>query len=546
MKIKDNSIFSFIAIQLTLITLMCKISYASGYKTLIEELPRDERTALIELEEGFLDSTTWEKVRFFYFQPLSVPQGELRFLRDIFPDLPEDLPVEPEVLDSYKPWHIKNIKAFFGDYPYLAPFRPILSFQSESLPSVAHIGFFSRMSGMTNLFSQSFKFALTPGHDFRWDGTVDFNDNFARWRRRRIRYDIPRVGKLQAGNFSFSMNNGLFYGYFPKSDIAYDVVKYNWLYGNTRTWNGLSLVTPLRGDNTITTLFHYRETEAVAGIKAAFEPGPVFSFYCGASGARSLLCGSDYDTSFALHGGVTMSTRFFDVKLESGINPEDAGKVPAYFTLSQGMRRNKHSLSVVRVPKGFRAPRSSLLHGFYADLDTKDSIAGDITAVNLSSSSNFTGWLKQLVRASYVVMDTRADLRASWQVTCTKPFEYSFYYGLSTYDLSGNLKHRFRMSAEYDSEKIFGFSSRLTYDMKEDYYRRFMARFQPDVTLFSFIVLSPFIQYISSTAYEDLAVGISQRADFFRKTYGALTFTVPVISHYDEKYSFYAKVYFLF
>ncbi len=528
------------------ILIICISINATGYKSLTEDLPRDERAALIELEDGFLDSATWERVKPFYSQPLSVPLGELRYLKDVFSDLPEDLPVDHEKLSKYEPWKSKNITAFFKDYPYLLPFRAILSFKSESLPSIAHVGFFSRLSGLSNTFSQSVKFTFNPVNDLRLDGTVGFNDDFARWRRRRIQYTIPHVGKLQAGNFSFSMNNGLFYGYFPKSTESYDIIKYNWLYGNTRTWNGLSLKTPLRGKNTIKTLFHYRETEALLGMKAEFYPGSIFSFYCGASGARTLLSSNIYDTSFAVHGGVTASTKLFDISMESGVNPENAGKVPVYLTLSQGKRKHKHTVSVVRIPEGFCVPRSSVVRSFYSDLETTDSTASDITAVNLSSSSHFTGYLKQLVRASYVVMENRADLRTSWKITFTKPFEYSFFYGLSTYDPAGNLKHRFKISTDYSSESIFGISSNVICDLKQDYYWRVLANMQTDFKLFSFVELSPFMNYISSSTYNDFAVGVAQRVDFFKKTYGEFIITVPVVSHYNEKYSFYAKVYFLF
>lgn len=533
-------------IYLEYIFVICFLSHAGGYKTLTDELPRDERTALIELEEGFLDSATWERVKPFYVQPLSVPLGELRYLKDIFPDLPGDLPVEPEVLTVYNPWKAKNVNSFFKDYPYLLPFKAILSFKSENMPSIAHLGFFSKLSSMSNRFSQSLKFTLAPVNDFRWDGTVEFDDEFARWRRRRIQYDIPHVGKLQVGNFSFSMNKGLFYGYFPKLHESYNSIKYNWIYGNTGTWNGLALTAPLRGKNTITSLIHYREAEAVAGLKAEFYPGSLFSIYCGASGLRTVSENKTFDTSFALHGGVTASTRFFNIGLESGINPKDAGKVPLYLTLSQGRRKNKHTLSVIRVPAGFSPPRSSVVRSFYSDLETSDSAANDITSVNLSSSSYFTGFLKQIVRASYVVMEGRADLRTSWKIMCSKPFEYSLYYGLSTYGLSGNLKHRFKVTTDYSGRTIFGASSYVTYDWKQDNFQRFMANLQADFTLFSFVVLSPFVHFIASNTYEDFAIGIAQRADFFRKTYGEFTLTVPVVSHFDEKYSFYAKVYFLF
>ena len=237
---------------------------AAGFGFLPDELPEDERSAVMELEEGTLDSATWELLKPFYTQPLSVPLGELRYLRDIFPDLPEDLSVRDEVLSRYEPWTVATIDVFFKDYPYLIAFKPILSFATEKTPSVAHVAFFSRLSGYSDQFRQSVRFTVTPVKEVRADGTVYFEDNYARWQRRRILLKIPHVGKIQAGNFSFIMNKGLFYGYFPSSGPSGDEVKHNWMYGQSRTGNGFSSETPLGKTWNVNSLVHIRETESIA------------------------------------------------------------------------------------------------------------------------------------------------------------------------------------------------------------------------------------------------------------------------------------------
>lgn len=520
---------------------------AAGFGVLTDELPKDERTAILELEEGFFDSATWNMLKPFYTQPVSVPLGELRYLRDIFPDLPADLPVQPEVLTCYEPWTSGNIAIFFKDYPYLVPLRPLLSFETKKMPAIAHIGFFSNVSGLSNTFRQSTRFTITPVKYVRADGTVYFEENFARWQRRRILLKFPYLGKVQIGNLSFAMNSGLFYGYFPTTPIAHDTVKYNWLYGESRTWNGISSETPVGKKNIISTLIHTRKTESIAGLKAEFNPNPFLSLYGAFSGAFSQLDSITYDTSYAVHGGVAASIGLFTIKLESGANLLNARSIPVYVTLSHGKTKGKHTVSFIRIPGDFSAPRSSLLRSFYCRLDASDSTANDITGVNISFSSPIAGFFKQVLNASYIIMENNANLKTSWKISCSKPFGYSLYYSLNAYNLSDNLKHRFKISANYITGSVFGISSSVLYDITSEAYWRIMTNLQTDFKLFSVMSVSPFVTYISnSKAQDNLAVGIKQRMNFFEKTYGEVKFTFPILSHYNESYSFYAKTYFLF
>lgn len=513
---------------------------------LSSELPEDERTAVIDLEEGFFDSVSWDMLKTFYSQPLSVPLGELRYLQDIFPELPEDLPTQPEILACYEPWTSENIAVFFKDYPYLVPFRALLSFETEKVPSIAHFSFFSRLSGFSETFRQSVKFMVTPSKYMRADGTVYFEENFARWQRRRILLTLPNVGRVQIGNFSFTMNRGLFYGYFPRSTESRDTVKYNWLYGESRTWNGFSTKTPIGKKNVVHTLFHTRKTESIIGLKTEHHPTSFLSLYGGLSGALSNVDTITDDTSFTVHGGVTVSMGIFSIELASGTNLLNARNIPVYLTLSHG-KKQKHSISFIRIPVNFFAPRSSLLHSFYSRLETNDSSANDITGVGITFANSFAEFYRQTFYASYITMKNNADLKTSYQFSSSQPFDYAFYYRLNVSNFSNILKQRFKVSCNYITGSIFGISSIVSYDIKSDAYWRIMAHLQTDFKLFSGIHISPFITYISgSKVQHDLAVGFKQRIDLFKKTFGEVKLTIPVLSHYNEKYSFYAKANFLF
>jgi hypothetical protein len=104
----------------------------------MEEIPRNERRLIIELEEGILDSLYWEALSPFYFQPLSVPFGELRYLYDLFPNLPENLPLTSQKLEKYESWNPENIAIFFEDYPFLLPFKALLSFTTNKKNTFGH------------------------------------------------------------------------------------------------------------------------------------------------------------------------------------------------------------------------------------------------------------------------------------------------------------------------------------------------------------------------------------------------------------------------
>ena len=532
---------------LFLITISAIPLRAAGFVFLAEELPEDEHAALIELEEGLLDSTTWETLKPFYNQPLSVPLGELRYLQDIIPDLPDDLPTEAEILSLYEPWTEDNKAVFFKDYPYLALFKPILSFETEKMPSIAHVAFSSRLTGLSGMFRQSVRFTLTPGKQLRADGTVYFQEDYARWQRRRVLLKIPYLGKVQAGNFSFTMNRGLFYGYFPSSALSHDTLKYNWMYGESRSWNGFSSETSLGEKSALSTLFHFGKTESIAGLKAKFNPGSLLTFYTALSGAVSQLDSTANDTLIAIHGGITASMGSFTIKLESGTNLFNAGSIPVYLTLSSGERKHSFGASFIKIPRNFTAPRSSLLYSFRSRLEVNDSTNDPITGVDIAYSGFLSNSLKQVFHTSYITMENKANLKSSYTFTGSLPFEYSIYYGLDVYDLFNNVKHRLKVSTNHPIGSNFNISPVFLYDVRPNEYWRIMTNLQTGFKLFSTMDILPFINFnTDSKSHHNLAGGIIQRIAFFKKTFGELKLIVPIISYYNEKYSFYAKTHFLF
>ncbi len=98
----------------------------------IQQLPLDEKEACIMLKEGTLDSATWELIGNYYEQPLNVPDGELKDLVNVFPEIGHDVPLTQEQLAPYEPWAAKDVQRFFSDFPELNNLKPILSFEKSN------------------------------------------------------------------------------------------------------------------------------------------------------------------------------------------------------------------------------------------------------------------------------------------------------------------------------------------------------------------------------------------------------------------------------
>ena len=208
----------------------------------LPQLPADEDEAQRMLAEGTLDSSVWRKVEPFYTMPVRVPQGDLRILQELFSELPMDLPVTPEELAQYLPWHAHEQQKFFTDFPELVPFKPILSFENDSSAAApAQTGFYfsrwrmaERHGNMRFLQSVTFPAITTSGR-------ADFTDSYGRWFRRSITIVPEKHLRITGGNFNPIFSNNLFTGYFPASSVADAEITENWLQGTSQTWNGLSV-----------------------------------------------------------------------------------------------------------------------------------------------------------------------------------------------------------------------------------------------------------------------------------------------------------------
>jgi hypothetical protein len=537
------------------ITLLWIVCIASGTLTAQSQqidiplggLPYDEHSAHVELAEGRLDSAVWEKVGRFYEEPMSVPLGELADLREVFPDVPEDIPVSSEVLVLYEPWKPADIERFFNDYPYLRVFTPLMRFDVAQLPITGYCTVSMRRSGYTDAFSPSLRFGVDPFSALHAEGTITIGDSYSRWQRRRVVVQFPRGGHVQLGNVNCSLDNGLFYGYFPLAQQSYEMRSSNWLYGNARTWNGVAAEGVLGDKCKLTMLVHRRETESIAGIKTDVVFSRRMKCYTAVSGAVSDDGPDNRDTLVAVHGGITAGNWPWNMVLETGVNLLQAYSIPLSVTFSYGQTGTKSEFSCIRIPARFSAPRSSRLHTFYARLDIDEQADRDIYAVLLSSQHPISLTCAQRLDASYLVSGENAECRASYSLSGMVPFKYVLYYGLDAGRISREARHRLKGSVEHRSAAGHAVFSSLFYEVDQDLSWTTGLYCKADLSLANGVYLSPLVSFtIATDRWEDISVGIQQRIYFFEKTYGEAAITIPVYAQNNEHISFYAKTHFLF
>lgn len=512
-----------------------------------EGLPRDEQQALIELREGVLDSATWQMLLPFYEQPLVVPSGEVGYLRDIFPNLPEQLPVTEEVLRGYEPWTEDHINLFFNDFPYLEPFRPILSFQRQAAASPIRIATSSRLSGFEQPFRQAIHFTATPGNDIRADGTVAFEQNSARWQRRMVRINLPAVGMVQVGNFSFALNSGLFYGYFPGGPSEQDSARDNWLYGTSRTWNGLTTQSRLGSHASLQSCVHIRETESIGVLKAEFHPSQFVNGYAAVSAADYHAPEQTRDTAVAVHGGLAVTAYDMQLAVESGVEIAHVKGVPVYCTLTKGKGVRLQECSFFRLPAHYSAPLSSLLHSCTSRLELDSNASEAITGLNLVFRGTLVADCKKVYSATFINSGDRADIRGSIQMSGDIPFNYNVLYSAGMNNLSEIFRQRIKIANRTSLGRSFDISSTLTHDLMTGEGWRGMAEILAEIKLFTAMVVSAGVTFrTDDEANHALVINAAQQVAFFEKTYCQLTCSIPVISYYDENYYFYAKLMFVF
>ncbi len=527
------------------VIVLTSLTFAIQLDDISDELPSDDRQAQLDIAEGLLDTSLWNAVKIYVDHPLSVPKGELSQLYEVFSNLPQDLPVSTVVLSKYYPWKKKNVDQFFNDFSYLIVLKSMLSFSVDKESAYATLGVNSKLNGLLAAPTQSIVFTCTPNTMMKGSGRVEIFDTYARWRRRQISLSIPRSGTVLLGNFSYSVNSGLFYGYFKESFKTEEPVSKNWLFGGAATWNGLCLTVPVQKKSTLQTVIHARETEKIIGLKLHTTPTETLRFFGGCFAANSHRhIEQKNDTSMTVHAGATVTKKIIKAQVEGGVDILQYSGIPFVASLHIGNSTIRQSLLVTRIPRGFRTSQSKLFHTFSNKLSEDRQNTPGMTNISFSFLHKPIAKRHQLVKASYLYSKQRAVYTIFMKVADYVPFDYTLSYRLNS-SFYHSLHHRIRLRSKIVSKPKYSIGLHLLTDIKEYRYWRILSELNNTISIGPAIEIAPFIQLLShSTPNNDFALGVQGRLTFFYKTYGSFKWTLPIISHCKESFSFQARVNF--
>lgn len=510
----------------------------------IDELPDDEWSALISMQEGMLDSATWELLQQYYYYPLSVPHGELSLLKEIIPDFPSAIPTMPSQLRSYEPWTLENIQTFFRDYPYLNRYRPILTFENSRQPSYAQIGCMTRGYGADQSFRQIVR-CNTAGNKLRTQVSLSFTDKSVRWYRRSALISLPALGKITIGNFSYTMNKGLFYGYFPSSSGLLHK-RCDFFHGYARAWNGICAQIPLKNDAVVfNTLFHTRQSESVVGLRCDVKPSSLFSFYGAFSAAVYNERNGISDSACSFHGGIHFSSDYLDISLESGSHVCKPAIIPIFFQMKNQRKENAHTLSFVRIPSGFHAPRSSIRTAFLNRLGLSDSCVSDILCLDFSLLHT-RRIFNHFFTASYLTEKNIANLRTSIKTFILQPLPLSLKYSMSVVCPADKVRHTIKCVCDYNAWGFILLSPSVSLIVEETALKSVSALYSELNVLPNMTFAADMKCIFNKERKKAVSITLKQRLNLFEKTYGEIGISLPMTHYYHEKYMFYAKSNFIY
>lgn len=493
-------------------------------------IPENEREAQFLLEDGIFDSTIWEMLRPYYSQPISVPDGELRFLKDIFPQLSGSFPATIKSLKKYEPWGKHQINSFFNDYPELLLFEPILSFATVSTPHWASASFqiYQRSYSQDPQINTGFSFF--PAHYFSVKGKAGITEERAWWQRRSVSGTIPEIGEIHAGNFSLTLNEGLFYGYFPSVSKDSMTLRDNWLYGETRTWNGAALQIALQKSNEFLTFFHSRYTESVIGAKASFTPLRGLKLYFGASGLEiNDLESRQRDTLFYIHTGTRYSINKWDLDCHAGISVDMPSRVPFKISVRQQTEDSRLGLSLTRIPDNLNAPRSRLSRRLHNRLEIDEVGNEDIYELQFEFSHEFNDYFGYQPIFGYTYSKSSASFNGIFTFRGKMPIEYVLRYHF--HPGIGDILEYHRLSSviSRDINKFLNFELSGRGYIKPNTYSNFSGKFTVSWEIEPSLIMAPYGSYFgNSEGVDDIAFGIIQSVYLFEKTNGEFRIEYPL------------------
>ncbi|MBD3346753.1 MAG: hypothetical protein GF401_16985 [Chitinivibrionales bacterium] len=497
----------------------------------IEKLPANEREAEYLLREGALDSAFWRIIQPYYNQPLSVPTGELRYINDIFPDFLRNLPIKASSLSSYEPWNRKNIDRFFNDYPELKPLNPILSFASSDAPHWAVVGIHLSRHSHSNNPSISTNFSLFPVEFLSARAKVRIDNDYALWQRRYITSSIGKLGDISLGNYSSSTAGiNLFYGYFPSVSSDSLHLKENWLYGESRTWNGGKAAFQFSENTEATAFVHTRLSESAAGMLMDVSPRKNIKACLGFSGLEIKSSRSEAkDTIFYVQTGSQIDIKCWSIEIQTGMNTRNPFELPLWARACRKKGATSGSVSFIRIPGKFTAPRSLLKNRLINRLDLEKSHSETVYECRMDFMHKVNDYINYSPSFLYAGSGTRYSFDGIFIFKGTKPLDYKLRYQYHPSIMGGDEYHRISFSCLQPVGRGLQLKLRGRSSIKPGSYANRSACFSMYWDALPSLMLEPYCTYYGNTDGDnDFYTGLIQEIDLFEKTNGELEFELPL------------------
>jgi len=370
---------------------VCYVNYSSALS--IDEMPRDVFQAELLLEDGSLDRNDWTQIEGFYSSPLSVPQGQLKYLIGVVEGVPDDVPVSQSVLSKYEPWSTDCITAFFDDYPTLSPLRAILDFESAPVRKWARVQFKMDKLSWNDGARGYTDFVLGTRGAATIEGTARFNDSLILWEKRSAVVRYKKDLTLSIGNYSQPIDNGLALNYFlsmhsPENSSHTEIID-NWLYGKGSRWNGGLLegaVAKKKGRWNI--FYHRRLTESIAGsslkIKVRDKLGlhAAYSFITDNKDSNSFNSNEEdkIEEAHVVYFGTRVQSVNLDCELNAAI--DSRGHAAGMMVLEHSHSGGGLKAELAVIPAGFYHEHSRIRQRMYSRM-------GRENRYNLSRSGQF-------------------------------------------------------------------------------------------------------------------------------------------------------------
>lgn len=515
-------------------------------------LPENQSDAALEYAQGILDSETYAVVQPLYDQPLSVPQGELRYLTTLWPDVPSDFPIQPEILRQYEPWTEAQIQDFFKDYPYLIGLKPVLSFAVKRESVFATADFTLRMADRERLPYHSVKVLARPFRFLKAGGTMVFGDTIVRWFRRGVFYHHPRFGDVEIGNYNSGIGQGLFYGYFPVRFSPAPSAASRFLYGSSGTWNGAYCgLRPWRRVG-FEAMFHMRQEETIAGVSLEARPFSNCKVQTGFSASRIGNDTGKADTTAAFHAGILFPVnKTIHIRCESGVTAMHGAKVPVHLSVERTLPGEREAFSWFYFPAGFYAPRSLILHASYMTFGkgflSDSSVPYSLTGINLSLHRRMSEYISGISEISSIFSNKNAAYSVFLKLYGEKRSYASFSYEVRNRTKTDLMQQRFELSAKYPLFPFLKPGAEVAYMVRAAGSSFLETKAVLDVRRISAMRLAPYFMYITDfNSVHGASIGMQESFSLFEKTFAECSVKVPLNNDSDEGYFLYAKLCFAF